>query len=250
MGEIKQNSSKPSSEKEVSREVHREAPRPMPKAKKKKVAKPIFFSVLIVALIAFGTFYFITYQQLNDKYASLTMSDEDRGRKIVSEVASLYTIPKYDEEKPTIYVVNDKDQLANNQFFKDAKANDTMLAYPKSDLAILYRPDDNKIIKVDTYTKVNAKTAQIAIIGPADKLESVEKLLKSSYSNVSIVSKDAPKSIVTQGVVVDVSGKEADATAKLAALLGLQVGTLPNGEVAPKNATMVVVLPSETAPAP
>lgn len=248
MGEIKQSSNKPSIEKEIPREMQR----PTPKPKKKKIAKPIFLSVLVVALIAFGAFYFIKYQQVNDKYTELTMSADERVKNVVEKVAKLYNIPSYDKEKPAWTFFKDEkslESLKNNEFLKDAKINDVLLAYEKGDLAILYRPDENKIIRVDSFKKVNAGTVPVAIIAPSDKQESTEKLLKNNFGNISIISKSSPKSTVTQGVVVDMTGKEAEATSKLASILGLQVGSLPPGESAPQGAKMVIVLPTQ-APAP
>lgn len=253
MGEIKQNSNKPSVEKEVSREAHREASRPVSKSRKKKVAKPIFFSVLLVALIAFGTFYFIKYQQLNDKYTEITMSADERIKGIVEKVSKLYNIPSYEKEKPAWTFFKDEkslETLKNNQFLKDAKVNDVLLAYEKSDLAILFRPDENKIIVVDSFKKVNTGTVPVAIIAPSDKQDSIEKSLKNSFGNIVVINKSVPKSSISQGAVVDVTGKEAEATTKLASILGLPVGALPAGETAPEGAKMVIVLPSDTTPTP
>lgn len=256
MGEIKQNSSRPSAEKEMSREVHREAPRPMPKAKKKKVAKPIFFSVLILALIAFGTFYFIKYQQLSDKYVSLTMTEEDKTRKIIAKVSELYKIPTYEEEKPLLVEVKDKSKLADSTvakaFFKDVNEGDVVLAYQKGDISIIYREKEQKIIHTDNYTNFigAVNPVKVALIASADKQVQIGQTLKDKFSNLIISDTSTPKTAVSQGVVVDVSGKEADAATKLASILGLPVGALPAGETAPQGASMVVVLPTEAAPAP
>lgn len=84
----------------------------------------------------------------------------------------------------------------------------------------------------------------------AIKQDSIEKSLKNSFGNIVVINKSVPKSSISQGAVVDVTGKEAEATTKLASILGLPVGALPAGETAPEGAKMVIVLPSDTTPTP
>jgi uncharacterized protein HemX len=88
---------------------------PRPKRRKKKTPY-IYTAILLIALI-FGGFYFVKYQQLDDKYTELTMTEEERAKKTVAEVSALYKIPTYDEEKPT-QVGAFKDQATVDDFKK------------------------------------------------------------------------------------------------------------------------------------
>jgi len=221
-----------------------------PKRRKKK--SPLVFTALFVIALVFGAFYFVKYKQLNDKYQELTMTEEERAKKTVAEVAKLYKIPSYDEEKPSIYALKDQKSLdemkKQNIFFKDASLNDLLLAYQKADSIVLYRPTEKKIINTDKYSTITAGTANIAIIAPADKADATEQQIKQKIKNAVVTEKITPKTSISSGIVVDVTGKEAEAAKKTADLLGYTVGSLPQGETMPTGATFVVIVPNSPAP--
>ncbi len=224
---------------------------PRPKRRKKKTPY-IYTAILLIALI-FGGFYFVKYQQLDDKYTELTMTEEERTKKTVTEVSALYKIPSYDEEKPTKFVVfKDEKSLEqlkkDTKFLKEAKLNDVLIAYEKADTVVLYRPSEKKIISSDQYSKILAGTVNIAVIAPADKTEAAEQAIKQKINNAVVVSKTNPQTAITSGIVVDVTGKEPEAAKKTAELLGYTVGSLPQGETMPSGATFVVVVPNSPAP--
>ncbi|MCB9839464.1 hypothetical protein H6794_01280 [Candidatus Nomurabacteria bacterium] len=229
---------------------------PAVKKKRKKSKGPLIYTVILVLALSFGTFFFVRYQQVNNKYQDLVMSEEDKVREVVQKVSKLYDIPTFDQEKPKWTFIKDQAALDKikeaNDFFKNAKVNDVLLAYEKADLAILFRPSDNKIVITDSYKRVAVTPVNIAIIAPTDKQSSTEKTIKEKATNAVIISKTTPKGTITQGVVVDVSGKEKAAAEKIASFLGLQVGNLPEGESPPEGANFVVVLPnaSPTTQAP
>lgn len=222
-----------------------------PKRRKKK--SPLVFTALFVIALVFGAFYFIKYQQLNDKYQELTMTEEERAKKTVAEVAKLYKIPSYDEEKPT-QVGAFKDQATvddfkkRSDFFKDAVVNDVLLAYQKADTVVIYRPSEKKVIATDQYSKILAGTVNIAVIAPADKADATEQQIKQKIKNAVVTEKVTPKTSISSGIVVDVTGKEAEAAKKTADLLGYTVGSLPQGETMPTGATFVVIVPNSPAP--
>lgn len=225
-----------------------------PRPKKKKSWKPVVLVLLFLALVGFGGFYFYKYQTVNNKYQDLVMTEEDRVRGIVLQVAKLYNIPTFEQEKPQWSFIKDDQALKKlkeiNPFFNDAKINDVLLAYQKADKAILFRPSDKKIVNTSNYTKVTLNPVGVAIIAPADKHDSTEKTIKEKIANANVVSKTAPKTNISTGVVVDVTGKAPEDAKKIADLFGLQVGTLPVGEAVPQNASFIVILPNgDPAPA-
>lgn len=216
--------------------------------KKKRAPLPIAEFTLItitIASLAFGGFFFYKYQTVNDKYKEVTMSDEDRTRQTVAKVAALYNIPSYDQEKPVIYKVSDPEQVKNNTFFKDAQKDDVLLPYPNADIAILFRPSENKIINVQPYKQAFATEVGVALIAPTAKQQSLEDSLKAKFSNIVVTNKSEAKAPVVAGVVVDVTGAEAEAAKTLAGLLGYSVGPLPNGEVAPEGVKLVIIAPTQ-----
>jgi hypothetical protein len=228
--------------------AQKEVPHP-PKPKKRKKKAPYIYAVIMLVAIAFGAFYFVKYQQLDDKYTELTMTEEERAKKTVSEVSALYKIPSYDEEKPTqLVVLKDEKSLEqlkkDTSFLKDAQLNDILLAYQKADTVVLYRPSEKKIIASDQYSKILAGTVNIAIIAPADKTEAAEQTIKQKINNAIVTSKSNPQTTITSGLVVDVTGKESEAAKKTAELLGYTVGSLPQGETMPTGATFVVLVPN------
>lgn len=215
-----------------------------PKRKRRQLplAEITLLSVTFLSLAAAG-FFFYKYQDVNSQYKEATMSEEDRTRQTVSEVAKLYNIPSFDQEKPVIYKVSDPEQVKNNQFFKDAQKDDILLPYPNADLAIIYRPSEKKIINVGSYKQVASSEVSVAVIAPNSAQASIEGTLKSKYTNI-VVTKSEPKTTITSGVVVDLTGSESEAASALAQLLGYTVGSLPPGETAPEGAKLVVIAPN------
>lgn len=216
------------------------------------IAKITYIAV-VIALLGFGGFFFFKYQDVNNKYAELTQSQDDRNKEIVAKISKLYTLPSYEEEQPTIYFIKDKAQLGDSEYtkkFYDTAANeDVVVAYQKADISIIFRPSENKIVKKDNYANFLAASNPIyvAIIGPSSAYEKVENQLKSQYKNVVVSSKTEPKSTLTTGGIVDVKGNAADGAKALASLLGYNVGPLPTGETVPDNVQLVILIPNGTA---
>ena len=230
---------------------------PAVKKKRKKSKGPLIYTVILVLALSFGTFFFVRYQQVNNKYQDLVMSEEDKVREIVKKVSKLYTIPSFEEEKPQSKIFMKEEEIkivkSSNKFFKDVQINDVVLAYEKADIAVLFRPSENKIVATGTYEyATKASDVSVAIIAPADKQDTAEKTTKSIAKNLVIVSKTTPSGNITEGVVVDVAGKEKAAAEKIAGAFGLKVGNLPEGEKMPEGANFIVVLPnaSPTTQAP
>ena len=73
--------------------------------KKKRAPLPIAeFTLIIITIasLAFGGFFFYKYQTVNDKYKEVTMSTEEKIKRVVQQVSALYNIPKYEDEQPTV----------------------------------------------------------------------------------------------------------------------------------------------------
>ncbi|OGN22811.1 MAG: hypothetical protein A2918_01585 [Candidatus Yanofskybacteria bacterium RIFCSPLOWO2_01_FULL_42_49] len=66
--------------------------------------------------------------------------------KLLAEISKIIVLPN--NEIPVIATVNDPVKLSNQPFFTKAKAGDKVLIYPNNKKAILYNPENKKIIEV------------------------------------------------------------------------------------------------------
>ncbi len=78
---------------------------------------------------------------------------------MIDAVGRLIVLPV--GEQPTIATVSDPARLKSQPFFADAKAGDKVLIYAVAKKAILYSPEEDKIIEVAPLDLSNtgAKTA-------------------------------------------------------------------------------------------
>lgn len=67
-------------------------------------------------------------------------------KELVSAVGKLIILPG--DEEPTIATVTDLEKLKGQAFFSNAKLGDKVLIYAKAQKAILFRPNENKIIEL------------------------------------------------------------------------------------------------------
>jgi hypothetical protein len=229
--------------------AEKEAPAKTEVLKSKKRKLPIaktLAGLLLVAVVAFGAFYFVQYQKINNKYQELALTPDEKNKRTAAKVAKIIDLPK--DETPIVVQVNDKEKLvvtkSSAAFFDKSKNNDLVLAYQKGNVAVIYRPSENRVIKSDTYQNFFAASNPItvAIVAPTDQQQTLTTLLESKYGNVQIVGKTTPKIPNGQSYVVDLTGSNAKTAQDLATQLGFQVGTLPDGESKPTGALFAVVI--------
>ena len=108
--------------------------------------KGILITILAVIILAlgFGTFYFYNKYQEIKKNPDIVAKEETAELK--EKVGTLMVLPS--NEEPTVATITDVSKLQEQDFFKDAKNGDKLLAYVENKKAILYRPSTNKIINV------------------------------------------------------------------------------------------------------
>jgi hypothetical protein len=216
-----------------------------PPKKKSLIYKIVYLIVLVVALSAFG-FFLIRYLQVNHNYKEAIMTQEQRNQRTITAVGKIMDLPK--DETPVIFQVQDKDKLGNSsvtkQFFEKAKNGDVILAYQKANMSIIYRPGEKRIVKTDNYTNflAAANPIKIAIIAPTSQQSDTEKSITEKVLNVDIVAKNEAKVSEIQSYVADATGQNATAAKELAAKLNLPVGQLPDGELKPEGASLIVVI--------
>jgi hypothetical protein len=218
--------------------------------------------LLCIALTVAGYFY---YQFRHSK----EVADAKEIADLSQEIGQFMILPE--GETPTLATVTDREKLAEQPFFQKAENGDKVLIYSQTGRAILYRPSQKKIVDVTT-VNINtpgvtqptepapaptpAPTPEAAVEAPliarvalyngsktVGITNTLEKQLTSAFPNIAVVTKDtAQKSDYTQTIVVDVTGKSVELAAKMAENLGGIVAGLPNGETAPSDADLLVIV--------
>lgn len=212
------------------------------KDKKKLSGKFLLLAnaLLILGLGAFGGYYFKKYQDLKKNPVSAEKATQEEVDRTIAKVSKLYgSLPT--DEKPSVATVSDKEKLKDQPFFDKAVNGDVTLIYSNAKLAILYRPSTNQIINVSSVT-IQSTQPKVAVIGEASARATVEKTLKEKFATDAVVSSSTDaKSPHTGVTVVDLTGQQSEAVKKLAAGLGGQVGSLPEGEQKPADADILVI---------
>jgi hypothetical protein len=71
---------------------------------------------------------------------------EETTESVLESVGKLYTLPE--GENPTVATVQDIDKLKDQPFFSGAQNGDVLIVFEESSQAILYRPSENRLVKV------------------------------------------------------------------------------------------------------
>ena len=224
--------------------------------------------LLCIALAIAGYFY---YQYRH----SAQVADAKEIADLSQEIGQFMILP--DGETPTLATVTDREKLAEQPFFQKAENGDKVLIYSQNGRAILYRPSQKKIVdvtsvNVNTQAPVVPETPVTASPAPAPAPETVapeavpsitrvalyngsktvgitntkERQLTVAFPSIAVVTKDtAKKNVYTQTSVVDVTGKSQALAEQMATNLGGIVAGLPNGETAPTDADILVIVAQE-----
>jgi hypothetical protein len=103
------------------------------------IATSIAAAVSTTAAIVF----YVKYEDLNN---NPNVTAQNTKQEIVDRISKLYDAPN---EDPTLAQVENPEKLSKEQeFFRNAKAGDYIVVYPKAKLGILYRESTNKIINI------------------------------------------------------------------------------------------------------
>lgn len=209
--------------------------------------------VVLVVLILVGTsyYFFNKYKKTQTLLNNPTLAAKEEVKKITDQVSKLMMLPA--KEEPIVVTVLDKKKLKDQDFFKNAENGDKVIVYSVSKQAILYRPSINKIIQVAPLnlgdTNQPIKISLYNGTTTVGMTTSLEKDLTGKVTNITIADKEnAKKTDYEKTIVVDLSGKKLELAKQLATLLMAQVGKLPAGETAPKDADFLVIIGSDYKP--
>ncbi len=211
------------------------------------------FGILVIVAIAVAIYFYVQYQKTQAQLQNPTQASEQETKMLIEQVGKLIELPT--REQPTIATVSDISELKGQTFFVNAKNGDKVLIYAKAQKAILYDPVSQKVREVGP---INMKPkAPLATPTPANLrvvlyngtttvgiTSVVERELKTTQPTMVVIDKDnAKKSTYIKTIVVDITGKYASQSAALAqSVEGEVVSALPEGEVRPDNADLVVIL--------
>lgn len=220
----------------------------------------VLSTLLFVALAVAGYFYY-QYRQ------SPKVQSAEEIKNLKEEIGMIFELPT--DEEPTLATVTDREKLAEQPFFQKAENGDKVLIYSNSGRAVLYRPSVKKIIDVTSVnvTKpaadVPAETAPSAttetpVEAPVPAIirvalyngsttvgitNAVEASLRAALSNAAVVTKEgAAKTDYPKTLVIDVSGQNGPSALSVASAVGGEVGSLPEGEKAPADADILVIV--------
>ena len=112
--------------------------------------KKIILTILILLLLAAssGTAYYFysKYQVAQDKLDNPEIAAQTEVKILTDQISKIMVLPV--DEEPTVATVLEKDKIQDQPFFANAENGDKVIIYTKAMKAILFRPEENKIIEV------------------------------------------------------------------------------------------------------
>lgn len=220
---------------------------PIARRKKKFSKKQFVFiggalvALLIVGLAGAGGYYYSQYQKIKKNPQTVVKQDT---QNLVEKVSKLIDVPK--DEEPTVAAIADKSKLKDQPFFSNAENGDKILIFTKAKKAIIYRESTNRLINVGPLNIDDSALVGVGILGAGGNVQAAQKTITDKLGTTMAVvfSGDAKnKNVVKKTTVIDVSGKNAEAAKQLAEALGADTASsLPAGETAPSNSSVVVIV--------
>lgn len=142
--------------------------------------------VLFFILSGIGIFVFSKNSDLNlNLVSSKDKTPTQEAEDILKKVGDKYLLPN---EIPTLATVSDKEQLSDQQFFKNAENGDKVLIYTTSKFAILYRPSIDRIINVGPVT-LDQGSIQSTV--PQEEIPEAKVLILNGTTTVGLTAKAA-----------------------------------------------------------
>ena len=125
--------------------------------------KVVWGILAVLVVIALGSAVYF-YTQLNQLREDPQKVAQEEAKTLVTKVGKLIVLPE--GEEPTVATVTDPNLLKDQPFFANAKAGDKVLIYTNARKAILYNPEENKIVEV---APVNIGAAATPITPPFEQ---------------------------------------------------------------------------------
>jgi hypothetical protein len=118
--------------------------------KSKSVSFKLVFFILAVLVAAggyVGSYYFYNkYNQAKITLDNPEVASQKEVQEITTKLGKIYALPE--GEEPTVATVLDKEKLKDQAFFAKSENGDKVVIFTKSQIAILFRVTEGKIINV------------------------------------------------------------------------------------------------------
>lgn len=211
--------------------------------------KLVIPAVALVGMVIFGG-GFLLYQnqksQIQDDSRRISYEDV---KQLVAEVSKLIDLPK--DEIPAVTTITDVAKMQDRPFFQKAKNGDKVLIYTNAAKAILYDPIIKKVIDVAPLN-IGSPSAKAPILlkvvlkngtKTAGLTTKIEDRLQKENLQFEVSSKEnAEKQDYDKTVVVVLNESSKRLAESIANLLNVTIGALPDGEIKPDDADMVIIL--------
>ena len=103
-------------------------------------------NILVVAVVLTGGLSYYFYAEYSTLKANPNKLAQEETNNLVAQIAKLIVLPE--GETPTLATVSDPEKLKDQPFFAKAQKGDKVLIYTNAKKAILYNPENNKIVEV------------------------------------------------------------------------------------------------------
>lgn len=210
--------------------------------------KLVIPAVALVGMVIFGGGFLLYQNQKSQVQDGQMISDQDV-KQLVAEVSKLIDLPK--DEIPAVTTITDVAKMQDRPFFQKAKNGDKVLIYTNAAKAILYDPIIKKVIDVAPLN-IGSPSAKAPILlkvvlkngtklpGLTTKIE--DRLQKENLQFEVSSKENAEKQDYDKTVVVVLNESSKRLAESIANLLNVTIGELPDGEIKPDDADMVIIL--------
>jgi hypothetical protein len=227
-----------------------------------KALRYLFRFLIIASILGLSGTSFYYYQQYRKIKISPEVAAQSENKQLVDKISVFMILPE--GEEPTIATVSDREKLSEKDFFKKSENGDKILIYTEAKKAILYRPSINKVIEVapllmDQETSEISRKKTEKEIEPAIQAEDLKVSIKNGTQSPGLAAKAEIKLVSIDGIniyekgntkrndyqetlVIDLSGENKTIATEIATTIEGEIGTLPNDEIAPKEADILVII--------
>ncbi|MBI2009554.1 MAG: LytR C-terminal domain-containing protein [Candidatus Chisholmbacteria bacterium] len=192
--------------------------------------------------LAIGGYFFYQNRQLK-------VSNEVVG--LVEKVGRLVALPE--GEEPVVATVTEREKLSGQPFFAKAQNGDKVLIYTGAKKAYLYDSDSDRVLEIASLTlgteasesgEARERAYTFAVrngAGVAGIAGQFAEMIEEKVEGATVVeTSNAVRTDYEASRLVSFIGDEVEAK-RVAELLGVNLGDLPEGEVKPEADFLVVV---------
>lgn len=151
------------------------------------------FILGVIITFVFGLFVIWAVSSLRDasEKESVNVFKDQKIEDVIKEIGSIVALP---DETPQVMTVQDVSKLSGQAFFVGASNGDLVLAFPKAQKAVLYRPTDKKVIG---YSSINIP--QKPQDEPVQASNSAKNNTKAKISPTPVKKLELPKVVILNG---------------------------------------------------